>query len=88
MVIVDKRPTEIYQPISCALHSEYEHVILRQTSVTICWKNSAGALQTENLLPYDVLAHQGEEFLLATTASKQHRKIRLDYIVSMTTINT
>jgi len=73
-----------YQAIACSLHSEYELAILQKRVVSISWKDIDGILYQENLLPYDLLSSKGEEFLVAKTKEDEQRKIRLDYIISVT----
>jgi len=73
-----------YQAIACAVHSKYELAILQKRVVSISWKDIDGILHQENLLPYDLLSSKGEEFLLAKTKEDDQRKIRLDYIISVT----
>ena len=69
-----------YRPIACELHSQYEVVIMRQQFIPLNWIDSNDAQHHEMLQPYDLIASQGEEFLLAKTKDNKDRKIRLDRI--------
>ncbi len=76
-----KKPSKNYQAISCSLHSEYELAILQQRLVDICWKDKNGESHQKRLMPYDLSATKGEEYLLAKAEDGSEYKIRLDYIV-------
>lgn len=52
-----------YHPIECGLHSEYELAIMRGQRVRLSWSDEAGENYTEVLIPLDLIARQGEEFL-------------------------
>lgn len=68
-----------YTPISCINHERLEFAVLKKQWLEI------GVLQGEpagrqRLLPLDVYAHDGVEWLEAQTESGEKLKIRLDWI--------
>lgn len=72
-----------YTPVSCAVHSEYELVIMRGLSLRIRWRPANGLELTETLKPYDLVTRDGAEFLLALNENNQDIKIRLDKIIKV-----
>ncbi len=70
-----------YQPVSCALHSEYELAIMRRTPIDLRWVDQHNQHQNQRLLPIDLTTRQGEEFLIVRTQSGQEITIRLDKIL-------
>lgn len=70
-----------YQPIACGLHSQYELAIMHQQAIQLRWQEADGSVHNEKLQPLDLIAQQGEEFLLAETDDGIPRKIRLDRIL-------
>lgn len=70
-----------YQPISCALYSQYEVAVLHRTPLRVRWRDAAGVVHLETLTPEDLETRNGEEFLLAHTAAGEPRRVRLDQLV-------
>jgi hypothetical protein len=54
---------------------------MRQKFIPLSWVDSNDVLHSETLKPYDLIAYQGEEFLLAKTKDNNDIKIRLDHIM-------
>ena len=72
-------PGNGYQPIACARYDVYESAITRRQRLQLVW-NDAGMDHTQSVLPTDLEARAGEEFLIARDAHDQPLKIRLDKI--------
>ncbi len=53
---------------------------MRQQFIALNWIDANNVQHHEILQPYDLIADQGEEFLLAKTKDNKDRKIRLDRI--------
>ncbi len=67
-----------YQPIPCALYSQYEIAILHHTPMRVRWRGADGVTYLEVLTPEDLVTHNGEEFLVARNAAGESRRVRLD----------
>ena len=76
-----------YQPISCALHSEYELAIMHKQSLRLSWKDEHGNIRSEDVILTDIQTANHQEFLIANTDNHKQLKIRLDHIVQMEVIN-
>lgn len=70
-----------YQPISCALHSEYELAIMRRRPLQLQWKTAQGTLEQQRLLPTDLVTRPDGEFLIALSEKNLPIEIRLDQII-------
>ncbi len=68
-----------YQPIACALHSEYELAIMHRQKLKLKWHDDTGAIHSATVLPLDLQTKNHEEFLLVAYDGKQE-SIRLDRI--------
>lgn len=79
---------EIYTPINCDLHSEYELAIMHHTQLRIVWRDVTGLEHVGTLLPLDLQTAHGEEFLLGQDHTGQAVRLRLDRIVSTHPITT
>lgn len=73
-----------YQPVSCAVHSEYELAIMHRQKLTLTWQEGDQQL-TATVLPLDLVTERHAEFLLAEDQSGQTLRIRLDQISMKTT---
>jgi transcriptional antiterminator Rof (Rho-off) len=71
---------EPYQPVSCALHDEYEIAIMHKKHLTIKWSDDNGNQHTDKVLPIDTMVKNKEEFLIANTQDNEELCIRLDKI--------
>jgi len=71
---------EVYQPISCALHDEYEIAIMHNKYLAVRWLDDSGELHTDKVLPKDILVKNKEEFLIATDQNNKELCMRLDRI--------
>lgn len=69
-----------YIPVSCAIHSEYELLIMRREKIQLNWLDNNGKSYTENILPVDLKVQSGAEFLIAKNESNQQHQVRLDMI--------
>lgn len=82
-----KSKVETYQPISCALHSQYELAIMHQNKLQLSWL-SEGQLVTEtDISPIDVQTKNKAEYLIAVTADNKNLCLRLDHITEMRILN-
>ncbi len=68
-----------YQPIACALHSEYELAIMHRQKLQLKWHDAAGVTHSAIVLPLDLQTKNREEFLLVAYDGR-HESIRLDRI--------
>lgn len=71
---------DLYSPIACSLHDEYEIAIMHKKHLQIKWVDDANLHHIEVVLPTDILVKNKEEFLLALTKSGEEVCIRLDRI--------
>jgi transcriptional antiterminator Rof (Rho-off) len=71
-----------YTPVSCALHSHYERLVLARTPLTLRWHDPDGHTREQRVTPRDVVTRAGEEYLVVETAGGCVEEIRLDRIVS------
>lgn len=69
-----------YQPVACGLHSEYELAVMRGKPVRLIWLDDTGDEMHENVIPLDVYAREGEEFLKVEYGGSVV-EIRLDRIL-------
>lgn len=74
---------ETYQPISCALHSEYELAIMHKQTLHLSWKDEHGNIQSADVMPTNIQTANHQEFLVAKTADNEQLTIRLDHILEM-----
>lgn len=70
-----------YQSIECVLHSQYELAIMHQQKITLHWRDAEDNIYDDILLPIDLTAKNGEEFLIAKADNGKQYKIRLDRIL-------
>ena len=68
-----------YRPVDCDLHSEYELVFMQRSKIVLTWQEVAGSIQTEAVLPLDLLTRSGEEFMVFLTGTGTEHEIRLDH---------
>lgn len=69
-----------YTPISCAQHSELELHIMHRQPLRLRLRDG-DATREERLLPVDIGAESGAEYLHAQRDDGERLKIRLDTIV-------
>lgn len=69
-----------YEPIPCALHSEYERLVLTGTTVKMHWEDTSGQSLEQTVRARDLYTRAGEEFLVVETQTGQRLAIRLDRI--------
>ena len=70
-----------YQPISCALYSEYELAIMHRQKIKLVWhENTLTRIAT--VRPLDLRTKNHQEFLIAEDHQGQALRIRLDFIHS------
>ncbi|MBD3618845.1 MAG: transcriptional antiterminator, Rof [Chromatiales bacterium] len=72
-----KRP---YEPISCALYSEYELAILRAQTLRVSWVDGCGVSHVETLQPENLRTRAQQEFMIAKKADGRRHVLRLDRI--------
>ena len=72
--------TDKYKPISCDLHSQYELWIMRGQEIKLVWQDGFGITRIERVMPIDVRAETGNEYLYFEDRSSVQQRIRLDYI--------
>jgi len=69
-------PDDSYQPISCALHSEYERLAMQRRRVGITLKDG----RTSGGRIIDITTRSGAEYMLLITPKEETLAIRLDRI--------
>lgn len=69
-----------YQPITCALHDEYEIAIMHRKPLMIRWLDERGGQRQETVLANDIQVKNKEEFLIAKTVDGTDLRIRLDKV--------
>ncbi len=72
--------TNLYKPIACSLHDEYEIAIMHKKHLNIKWSGDSDEQHTAKVLPKDILVKDKKEFLLANTQDNKELCIRLDKI--------
>ena len=72
--------SEAYQPISCVSHERLEFAVLKQQWLQIEVRQGEH-IGKRRLLPLDVYAREGVEWLEARTESGEKLTLRLDWIV-------
>jgi Rho-binding antiterminator len=70
--------SEAYQPISCASHERLEFAVLKGQWLQVRVQQG-DHVGTHRLLPLDVYALEGIEWLEAQTESGEKLKLRLDW---------
>ena len=79
--MIRMKPTD-YKPIDCNLYSGYELAIMHRNRLQVSWRDAQGTCRIEVLVPVDLRARQGEEFLVASDSLGAKREIRLDRIIA------
>lgn len=72
--------SEAYQPISCVDHERLEFAVLKRQWLEVRVKEGEHAGQ-HRLLPLDVYAREGVEWLEAQTESGEKLSLRLDWLM-------
>lgn len=71
-----------YNPIDCSRYSEFELAIMHRTRLQLGWRDAAGDLHLESLLPTDLCTRRRTEYLVVVDATGRVYEIRLDQIIS------
>ena len=79
--------SDLYKPVSCAIHSEYELAIMHGQTLCIQWQTNSDEQITEVLKPFDVITDQGAEYLIVQDINGSDKKIRLDKIIEAHPVN-
>ena len=70
-----------YVPVSCEMHSELELFVMHRQRLRLRWHDSASNITQETiLLPVDVCAQHGAEYLHAIGSDHKPLIIRLDRV--------
>ncbi len=77
---------DLYLPIDCGLHSEYELAIMHCQLCRVSWLSTENTKQTEILLPQDIVTRDKQEFLIVKKNKGPEFEIRLDKIISFETL--
>lgn len=77
---------EIYQPVSCGLHSRLELAILRRRTLHLEWHTEAGApmgaaTQVGSGIAVDIYTQGGAEWLEVDLITGERLRLRLDQMV-------
>lgn len=73
--------SDIYKPIECGLHSEYELAIMHGRTLKLKWQDENGKYHYEHLIPVDIKTRNQQEFLIANDTNDVIYEIRLDRII-------
>lgn len=69
-----------YTPVDCGLHSEYELAIMHHDKPKLGWRDTAGAIHIETVIPVDLRTRNCEEFMVVSGPDGTRFEIRLDRI--------
>ena len=69
-----------YSPVDCGLHSEYELAIMHHDRLKLGWRDAAGAIHSETVIPVDLRTRNSEEFMVVSVSNGTQLEIRLDRI--------
>lgn len=75
-----------YKPISCALYSQFELWIMHGEKIRLAWHTEDSITRIERVVPKDVRAETGVEYLYFRDTHNKSARIRLDRIVEATPI--
>ena len=75
--------TNSYQPVNCALHSEYELLAMHRAFVEISAVDEFANPQRLSGRVMDILTRQGAEYLIIIDAENLAHQLRLDRISSI-----
>ena len=79
--------TDIYQPVSCELHSQFELAIMHKNKLQIIYKAENNSTITDIITPLDVQTKNKAEYLIALSPANKNLTIRLDVILEMHILN-
>lgn len=71
-----------YTPIPCTVYSGYELAIMHRQWLRVAWQDPGDGHHVGALLPLDLQARAGAEFLIARTDDGRILRLRLDRIRS------
>ena len=71
-----------YIPIDCSRYNEFELAIMHHTRLRLGWRDAAGLIHVESLLPTDLRTRRSAEYLVAASTTGRELEIRLDHIIS------
>ena len=80
--------SDIYQPIACAVHSEYELLAIHQSKVLLDAMDAQGKRQRLECHVKDICTRQGAEYLVVVADNNTSCEFRLDQIHSIKELNT
>jgi len=69
-----------YHPVDCATYCRYELAILRRQPLMLRWRDGAGIVHLEVVVPRDLKTSKGAEYLEAENAEGRALSLRLDTI--------
>ncbi len=69
-----------YAPVSCAAYDELEIAIMRRQRLNARWRAEDGAEHAETIIPLDLSARDGVEWLKARSAAGTELVLRLDWL--------
>ena len=73
--------SDLYQPVSCGIHSEYELAIMHNQRLCIKWQDSIKERHTLFAMPNDIFTRDHAEYLLVTDEAGTQTELRLDRIL-------
>ena len=77
------KPDQLYTPIDCGLHSEYELAIMHTRPLLLSWLDQDKREQNKKVLPLDLKTKDHQEYLVVRTidTKAEQYEIRLDRIL-------
>ena len=69
-----------HAPVSCAFHDRLEVAIMRRQRLNGSWRDGDGAKHAETIVPLDLSAREGVEWLRARGAAGNELVLRLDWL--------
>lgn len=81
--------TDEYQPIDCELYSNLEMWIMHRERLRIAWRDNNGGDHIGVVVPQDLRAESGEEYLYFSrnNARLATDRVRLDHILRVDVCN-
>ena len=75
-----------YKPISCALYSQFELWIMHGDQIRLAWHAEDNVTRMERVVPRDVRAEKGVEYLYFHDMNTNSSRVRLDRILEASPI--
>ncbi len=77
----------IYKPVSCEQHSQYELAIMHKKKLQLVYKDENSSTISDIVTPIDVQTVNKAEYLVALSSENKKFHVRLDYIEKFNIFN-